>query len=68
MIGQEVLPECLLARDVPGVATIGRSATGVTRQKLREIVHKDRWNYGSIEAQERGRLHAHQLRHHDGRG
>jgi hypothetical protein len=32
-------------------STIGRSATGVISPKLREIIHKDLWNYASIETQ-----------------
>jgi hypothetical protein len=51
MIGQGMLRECLLAADVERVATIGRSATGVTNPKLREIVHKDLWNYAPVEGQ-----------------
>ena len=51
MIGQGVLRECLLAPDVTRVATIGRSATGVTSPRLHEIVHNDLWNYAPIETQ-----------------
>jgi uncharacterized protein YbjT (DUF2867 family) len=54
MIGQGVLRECLLDADVERVVTIGRSATGVQHPKLGEIVHKDLWNYSSIEPQLRG--------------
>jgi uncharacterized protein YbjT (DUF2867 family) len=51
MIGQGVLRECLIASDVDRVVTVGRSATGVTNPKLREIVHKDFWNFRPIEAE-----------------
>jgi putative NADH-flavin reductase len=52
MIGQGVLRECLLAPDVERVVTVvGRSATGVTDPKLRELVHKDLWNFAPVESQ-----------------
>jgi uncharacterized protein YbjT (DUF2867 family) len=54
MIGQGVLRECLLDADVEHVVAIGRSAAGVQHPKLREIVHKDLWDYSSIEPQLRG--------------
>jgi len=54
MIGQGVLRECLLDTGVELVATIGRTATAVQHPKLREIVHKDLWDYSSIEPQLRG--------------
>ena len=50
MVGQGVLRECLLDPQVDSVQTVGRSATGLEHSKLREIVHSDMWNYGSIEA------------------
>jgi uncharacterized protein YbjT (DUF2867 family) len=49
MIGQGVLRECLLDSGVPLVKTVGRTATGVQHPKLREVVHRDLWNYSSIE-------------------
>lgn len=49
MVGQGVLRECLLDPAVEVVQTIGRNATGVSHRKLREIVHRDLWNYKSIE-------------------
>lgn len=51
MVGQGVLRECLLDSGVARVVTIGRSATGVSHSKLREIVHGDLTNYAPIEAQ-----------------
>ena len=41
MVGQGVLRECLRDPDVTEVLTVGRSATGQSHAKLREIVHKD---------------------------
>ncbi|MGN9910468.1 NAD-dependent epimerase/dehydratase family protein [Phytohabitans sp. LJ34] len=41
MLGQGVLRECLLAPDVESVVTVGRTPTGVTHEKLRDVVHKD---------------------------
>jgi uncharacterized protein YbjT (DUF2867 family) len=49
MVGQGVLRECLVDGSVSLVQTVGRTATGVRHPKLREIVHKDLWNYGAIE-------------------
>ena len=49
MVGQGVLRECLLDPEVELVVSVGRSATGTTHPKLREIVHPDLWNYASIE-------------------
>jgi uncharacterized protein YbjT (DUF2867 family) len=54
MVGQGVLRECLLDPDVDTVVTIGRSATGVARAKLREIVHADLLHYAEIESELRG--------------
>jgi uncharacterized protein YbjT (DUF2867 family) len=51
MVGQGVLRECLLDSGVASVVSIGRSATGVTDPKLREIIHADLTNYAPIEAQ-----------------
>src|SRR3954462_14936632 len=41
MVGQGVLRECLLDREVEAVLTVGRSATGQVHDKLREIVRGD---------------------------
>jgi len=49
MVGQGVLRECLIDPGVQLVKVIGRTATGVQHSKLREVVHKDSWNYSSIE-------------------
>ncbi|MDR5750678.1 MULTISPECIES: NAD(P)H-binding protein [unclassified Caballeronia] len=49
MVGQGVLRECLRDPDVDRVVTLGRSATGVEDEKLREIVHRDMFDYASIE-------------------
>jgi uncharacterized protein YbjT (DUF2867 family) len=50
MVGQGVLRECLLDSGVRSVKTIGRTATGVEHPKLREIVHKNLWDFSAIEA------------------
>lgn len=41
MVGQGVLRECLAAPDVTLVQTVGRSATGVTHPRLREVTRPD---------------------------
>jgi uncharacterized protein YbjT (DUF2867 family) len=51
MVGQGVLRECLLAPDVQGVLTIGRSVTGQPNATLQEIAQKDLANLSSIEGQ-----------------
>ena len=51
MIGQGVLRECLINDDVGLVQTVGRTATRVQHPKLREVVHSDLMNYGSVEAE-----------------
>ena len=51
MVGQGVLRECLLDPDVRGVLTVGRSVTGRTDPKLREIVHKDLLDLAPIESE-----------------
>jgi uncharacterized protein YbjT (DUF2867 family) len=49
MVGQGVLRECLLDADVDRVLSIGRSATGQSHPKLREIVQKDLLDFSAIE-------------------
>ncbi len=51
MVGQGVLRECLLDAGVASVVSIGRSGTGVSDPKLREIIHADLTNYAPIESQ-----------------
>jgi len=45
MVGQGVLRECLLDEGVEAVLAIGRSATGQTHPKLRELIRKDLFNF-----------------------
>jgi uncharacterized protein YbjT (DUF2867 family) len=51
MVGQGVLRECLLDRDVESVLVVGRSPTGQRHSKLREIIHKDFLDFTAIESQ-----------------
>ena len=51
MVGQGVLRECLLAPDVDEVVAIGRTASGATHPKLKDIVQTDLFDYGVIEDQ-----------------
>jgi uncharacterized protein YbjT (DUF2867 family) len=48
MVGQGALRECLLDPGVERVLTVGRSATGQTHEKLRELVHADLTDYSRI--------------------
>ena len=54
MVGQGVLRECLLAADVESVVAVGRNPTGQQNPKLRDLVHKDMYDYGDIEPQLQG--------------
>lgn len=49
MVGQGVLRECLNADDVEAVLAIGRTPTGITHAKLRDLVHADLTDTSSIE-------------------
>jgi uncharacterized protein YbjT (DUF2867 family) len=51
MVGQGVLRECLLAPDVESVVAVGRTATGVRHEKLRDLVHKDLLDLSPIEGE-----------------
>ena len=51
MVGQGVLRECLLDTDVESVLAVGRSATGQSNPKLREIVHANFLDFSAIESQ-----------------
>jgi uncharacterized protein YbjT (DUF2867 family) len=54
MVGAGVLRECLLDATVERVLTVGRHATGIQHEKLREIVHEDLMNLTPIEDELRG--------------
>jgi uncharacterized protein YbjT (DUF2867 family) len=54
MVGQGVLRECLLAPDVESVVAVGRNATGQQHPRLRDLVHKDMYDYSAIEPQLQG--------------
>lgn len=55
MVGQAVLRECLRDQNVENVLVIGRSATGLTQPKLREILQKDLFDFSAVaEADLRG--------------
>jgi uncharacterized protein YbjT (DUF2867 family) len=51
MVGQGVLRECLLDRDVTDVLVVGRSPTGQAHARLREVLHQDFLDYADIEPQ-----------------
>jgi nucleoside-diphosphate-sugar epimerase len=50
MVGQGVLRECLLDDGVEGVLVVGRTSTGLTHPKLRELVRKDLFDFGAVGA------------------
>jgi uncharacterized protein YbjT (DUF2867 family) len=51
MVGQGVLRECLIDATVARVLTVGRSATGASNPRLKEIVHSDVFNLEPIAAE-----------------
>jgi len=51
MVGEGVLHECLLHPDVESVLVVNRKPCGVKHEKLKEIIHKDFFNFSSIEDQ-----------------
>lgn len=51
MVGQGVLRECLLDAGVSRVLSVGRSATGQTDPKLRELIVPDLFDYGAVREQ-----------------
>jgi uncharacterized protein YbjT (DUF2867 family) len=50
MVGQGVLRECILAKDVDSILALGRSSTGQQHPKLQEIVTSDLFDLSPIEA------------------
>ena len=51
MVGQGVLRECLLDPGVESVLAVGRSPTGQTHPKLRELRHDNFFDFSAIESQ-----------------
>jgi uncharacterized protein YbjT (DUF2867 family) len=51
MVGQGVLRECLLDSHVSLVLSIARSGSAREHENFREIVHKDFWDFSSIESE-----------------
>jgi len=54
MVGQGVLRECLRDDGVEGVLAVGRSSTGRTHPKLRELIRKDLFDFGAAGANLQG--------------
>jgi uncharacterized protein YbjT (DUF2867 family) len=48
MVGQGVLRECLIDATITQVITVGRSATGQSHPRLKEIIHEDFFDLESI--------------------
>src|ERR1700709_88042 len=51
MVGQGVLRECLLDPGVESVLAVGRSPTGQTYAKLRELIHDNFFDFSAIESE-----------------
>jgi uncharacterized protein YbjT (DUF2867 family) len=49
MVGQGVVRECIASADVESVLLIGRSPSGVTHAKVRELVHPDLYDYAAVD-------------------
>jgi uncharacterized protein YbjT (DUF2867 family) len=54
MVGMGVLLECLDDARVQSVLTLGRSPTGVAHPKVREVIHKDFFDFSAIRHELRG--------------
>ena len=54
MVGQGVLRECMLEPEVESVLAIGRSPSGFTHAKIKEINRKDLYDLSSIEPELKG--------------
>lgn len=54
MVGQGVLRECLRDDGVEAVVAVGRSSTGRTHPKLRELLRKDMFDFGAAGAELEG--------------
>ena len=54
MVGQGVLRECLRDEGVEAVLAVGRTPTGLTHPKLRDLVRKDLFDFGSAGAELQG--------------
>ena len=54
MLGQGVLRECLLDPQIDEVLSIARRPTGTQDPKLRELIHKDFFDFSAIEDRLRG--------------
>jgi uncharacterized protein YbjT (DUF2867 family) len=51
MIGQGVLRECLLDSQATEILLVGRSPSGQTHPKLRELLHQDFFDFSAIEGE-----------------
>jgi uncharacterized protein YbjT (DUF2867 family) len=51
MVGQGVLRECLIDPGVERVLVVGRSPTGQQNAKLKEILHKDFFDFSAVESE-----------------
>lgn len=51
MVGEGVLHECLLDPQVEAVLIINRKPSGITHPKLKEIIHRDFFDFSAIENQ-----------------
>jgi len=54
MVGQGVLRECLRDDAVEAVLTVGRSSAGQAHRKLRELIRKDLFDFGTAGAELKG--------------
>lgn len=54
MVGEGVLHEAIKSSDVESILIVGRRSSNVTNSKVTEIIHKDFFNYSSIEDKLKG--------------
>ena len=50
MVGQAVLKQCVLDKDITSILAVGRSSSEIAYPKLSQLAHEDLWNYKAIES------------------
>ena len=48
MVGKGVLLECIDSPEVEHILVINRSPVGITHPKLKEVIHKDFFNWSDV--------------------
>ena len=51
MVGEGILHECLKSDAINEVLVVGRKSCGISHPKIKELLHKDFFNFSSVESQ-----------------